>query len=86
LLRSRNSGVRAKVANAQNNPEGGKDMKPDKTTLLSRQMGTLPDWCWYQMNGQSPEENLQEQRAKMIAELTQTEDDSVHITSEVTVK
>ncbi len=26
----------------------------------------VPDWYWYQVNGQSPEQNLQEQRQKIL--------------------
>lgn len=34
----------------------------DKTTILSRQMGTLPDWIWYQLNGKTAQENYAEQQ------------------------
>ena len=61
-------------------------MKPDKTTLFSRKRGTLPDKFWYQLNGESAQVNYQEQRANMLAHLTEEEDDSLHITSEVKVK
>jgi hypothetical protein len=70
----------------KNNPRGGKGMKPDQITLLSRRIGTLPDWCWYQLNGQSAQENYQEQIEKIHANLTEEDDGSVHITSEVKVK
>ena len=61
-------------------------MKPDKTTLLSRQKGSLPDKFWYQLNGESAQVNYQEQKENMLADLTEEENDSLHITSEVTVK
>ena len=61
-------------------------MKPDRSTLLSRERGTLPDRYWYQINGKSAQENYAEQKQRFLAELTEEEEDSVHITSEVEVK
>ena len=61
-------------------------MKPDKTTLLSRECGTLPDKFWYQLNGKSAQENYQEQREKIYAVLTEDDSDELHITGEVKVK
>ncbi len=61
-------------------------MKPDRSTLLSRERGTLPDRYWYQINGKSAQENYAEQKQRILAELTEEEEDSVHITSEVEVK
>lgn len=61
-------------------------MKPDKTTLLSRERGTLPDKFWYQLNGKSAQENYQEQREKIYTDLTEDDSDELHITSEVKVK
>ena len=61
-------------------------MKPDRSTLLSRERGTLPDRYWYQINGKSAQENYAEQKQRILAELTEEEEDSVHITSEVAVK
>ena len=61
-------------------------MKADKSTLLSRERGTLPDRYWYQLNEKSAQENYVEQKQRILAELTEEEEDSVHITSEVKVK
>ena len=60
-------------------------MRPDQSTLISRQRGTLPDKYWYQLNGKSVQENFQEQRENMYADLTE-EDDELHIVSEVKLK
>lgn len=32
---------------------------------LARRRGLVPDWAWYQINGQSATENWIEQREKM---------------------
>ena len=61
-------------------------MQPDQTTLLSRQQGSLPDKYWYQLNGKSAQENFQEQRENIYAELMEEDDDELIITSEVNVK
>lgn len=64
-------------------------MQPDKSTLLSRARGTLPDKFWYQLNGKSAQENFMEQRAKLYEELSDEEDDSedeIKVTSEVKIK
>lgn len=61
-------------------------MQFDKTTLLSRERGTLPDKFWYQLNGKSAQENYQEQREKIYTDLTEDDSDELHITSEVKVK
>jgi hypothetical protein len=45
----------------------------------------LPDRYWYQLNGKSAQENYQEQKEKMYAELTE-EDDELYIVSEVKLK
>lgn len=60
-------------------------MQPDQNTLLSRQRGTLPDRFWYQLNGGSAQENYQEQKEKMCADLTEN-DDEFYIVSEVKLK
>lgn len=60
-------------------------MKPDQSTLLSRQRGTLPDRYWNQLNGKSAQENYQEQKEKMYAELTE-DYDTFCIISEVKIK
>ena len=64
-------------------------MQPDKSTLLSRAQGTLPDKFWYQLNGKSAQENYMEQRAKLYEALSDEEDDSddeIMVTSEVKIK
>ena len=33
---------------------------------LARKRGLVPDWAWYQINGQSAQENWIEQRQKML--------------------
>ncbi len=61
-------------------------MQPDKTTLLSRKQGTLPDHFWYQLNGKSAQENYQEQKERIYADLAEEDDDELTISSEVIVK
>ena len=61
-------------------------MLPDKSTLLSRERGTLPDKFWFQMNGQSAQENYMEQKAQIYENLTETDDEEIFITSEVKIK
>ena len=58
-------------------------MQPDQSTLLSRQRGTLPDKFWYQLNGKSAQENLEEQRERSYSDLKEEESDELQITSEV---
>lgn len=60
-------------------------MKPDQSTLISRQRGTLPDRYWNQLNGKSAQENYQEQRENIYARLTE-DDDTFCIISEVKIK
>ena len=60
-------------------------------TKYSRQRGMLPDWAWYQLNGQSAEENLIEQRRKIYERFAEQEDgeedfSQVSFISEVKVK
>ena len=60
-------------------------------TNYSRQRGMLPDWAWYQLNGQSAEENLIEQRRKIYERFAEQEDgeedfSQVSFISEVKVK
>ena len=86
LLRSRNSGVRAKVANAIKDRKEAEDMKQDQTTLLSRERGTLPDRYWNQLNGKSAMENWKEQREQILSELEEEDSDSFRIVSEVKIK
>ena len=61
-------------------------MKLDKSTLMSREQGKLPDRYWYQFDGKSAQEKYTEQRQRILAELTEEDEESVSITSEVTVK
>ncbi len=63
-------------------------MKPDRTTLLSRQRGTLPDLFWAQLNGKSAQENFEEQRQRIYAAILERDSEfpSLHITSEVKMK
>lgn len=64
-------------------------MRPDQSTLLSRQAGTLPDRYWYQMNGKSAQENYAEQKARIYEDLDEQYDDEdgeIFITSEVKIK
>jgi hypothetical protein len=60
-------------------------MQPDKSTLLSRDRGSLPDKFWYQLNRKSAQENYQEQKEKMYSDLRE-EDDELQIVSEVKLK
>ena len=43
-------------------------MNKEELQMLSfwRKRGMVPDWWWYQVNGQSPEQNLEEQRYKFL--------------------
>ena len=35
----------------------------------ARRRGLVPDWVWYQINGQSAQENWMEQRTQMLERL-----------------
>ena len=65
-------------------------MKPDKSTLMSREQGKLPDRYWYQFDGKSAQENYMEQKAKMHERFAEDNDDDgddeIFITSEVKIK
>ena len=57
----------------------------------ARRRGLVPDWVWYQINGQSAQENWIEQRKKMrerLADQQTAEEASPQITftSEVKLK
>lgn len=57
----------------------------------ARRRGLVPDWVWYQINGQSSQENWIEQREKMrerLADQQTAEEASPQITftSEVKLK
>ena len=53
----------------------------------ARRRGLMPDWAWYQLNGQSAQENWIEQHGKFLDFLT-AEEASPHFTftSEVKLK
>ena len=57
-------------------------MKHDMSTILSRKLGKLPDKFWYQLNGKSAQENLEEQRERSYSDLKEEESDELQITSE----
>ena len=61
-------------------------MKPEQTTLMSRERCTLPDKFWYQLNGKTATENWKEQHERIYADLEEADSDSFHIISEVKVK
>ena len=65
--------------------KGGKIM-PDKTTILSRERGTLPDWAWYQLNGKTAQENYAEQKAALRSEEDENEEYTLVFESEVKQK
>ena len=57
----------------------------------ARRRGLVPDWVWYQINGQSAQENWIEQREKMKERYTDQEtaeeaSPQVTFTSEVKLK
>ena len=57
----------------------------------ARRRGLVPDWAWYQINGQSAQENWMEQREKVyqsLADQQDAEDDTPNFifTSEVKLK
>ena len=57
----------------------------------ARRRGLVPDWVWYQINGQSAQENWIEQQEKMRERLTdqQTAEEAspqITFTSEVKLK
>jgi len=58
---------------------------------LARRRGFVPDWVWYQINGQSATDNWIEQREKIkerLADRQDAENDALHFTftSEVKLK
>ena len=54
---------------------------------LARRQGLVPDWVWYQINGQSATENWVEQHDKFM-DFLKAEDDTPHFTftSEVKIR
>ena len=46
-------------------------MNKKELQMLSfwRKRGMVPDWWWYQVNGQSAEQNLEEQKYKLLDEI-----------------
>ena len=61
-------------------------MMCDKTTLLSRERGTLPDRYWNQLNEKSAMENWKSERERILSELEEEEPDSIRVVSEVKIK
>lgn len=59
---------------------------PNKTTILSRKRGTLPDWAWYQLNGKTAQENYAEQKATLRNEENENEEYTLVFESEVKQK
>ena len=54
---------------------------------ISRRRGLVPDWVWYQINGQSAAENWVEQHDKFMDFLTAEEaSPQFNFTSEVKLK
>ena len=58
---------------------------------LARRRGLVPDWVWYQINGQSAQENWMEQHQKILDSLADqgdAEDPATYFTfsSEVKLK
>ena len=54
---------------------------------LARKLGKVPDWVWYQINGQSAQENWIEQHDKFLDFLTAEEaSPQFNFASEVKVK
>ncbi|MBQ3520142.1 MAG: hypothetical protein IJA31_12560 [Clostridia bacterium] len=52
----------------------------DKTTIQSRNNGTLPDKFWYQINNATAQTNWIEQRKKISEDILDVdEEDSIHI-------
>lgn len=44
-----------------------------------RRMGKIPDWAWYQINGNSAQENYVEQRQKFLDDFYSSEEDETNI-------
>ena len=58
---------------------------------MAYRLGKMPNWAWYQLNGQAAHTNWIEQREKMLCEVmdqNEVEDDTYlfSFTSEVKVK
>lgn len=53
----------------------------DLLTGYARSLGKLPDRYWYQLNGQSAQENWMEQRQTIYERLTAQEDEEIIIMS-----
>ncbi len=63
--------------------------KPDpKMVEMLHDMGKMPDWVYYKLNGKSAMENYIDQKRKMQKQFMERENDvsNVHITSEVRIK
>lgn len=88
ILRPTGSGFYKKFFQKQKK-QGGTEMTD--FMKYARRRGLVPDWAWYQINGQSAQENWMEQREKMyqsLADQQDAEDDTPNFifTSEVKLK
>ena len=64
-------------------------MTPNKTTLLAREMGKVPDRIWYSVNGKSAWENYAEQKRaqqRTFAESREEDDEPMNIVIESKVQ
>ena len=63
------------------------NVDPQMVEML-HDMGTMPDWAYYQLNGKSAQENYADQKRKMQQCFMEEENDvsDVHISSEVKIK
>ena len=59
---------------------------PEKTTIFSRERGTLPDRFWYQLNGQTAQRNYAEQKADLRSEEGEEEEYTLIFESKVNEK
>ncbi len=52
----------------------------DKQTLYAlREMGKISDRYWYQLNGNSPQENFNEQRKNFLDDIYGDEDEQTNV-------
>ena len=52
----------------------------DKQTLYAlREMGKIPDRYWYQLNGNSPQKNYNEQRNYILNDIYSDEDEQTNV-------
>ena len=55
------------------------------SSIFYRLQGELPDRFWYQLNGKTPQENYDEQKANMLSRLN-AENDNVELVIRTEVK